>query len=105
MYISGDTVYFKGIDEIAKRFKVDIGIFHMGAVQFKYLTGFGRYTMNGKDLLKSATLINPNKIIPIHYRGWSHFTEQQPELKKIIDTDENISRKTIYLQAGIATLL
>ena len=40
IYISGDTVYFKGIEEIARRFKIGIGIFNLGSVQFRYLTGF-----------------------------------------------------------------
>jgi L-ascorbate metabolism protein UlaG (beta-lactamase superfamily) len=48
IYISGDTVYFKGIKEVASRFNIDIAIFHLGSVQIRYLTAWAQYTMNAK---------------------------------------------------------
>jgi L-ascorbate metabolism protein UlaG (beta-lactamase superfamily) len=103
MYISGDTVYFKGIEEIASRYKVDIGIFHVGSVQFRYLTGFGKYTMDGRDLLKAVHVLEPNKVIPIHHKGWSHFKEKEKTLHEIIDTDRMVNTRTIYLVSGTPT--
>jgi len=100
IYISGDTVYFKGIEEVAKRFTVDIGIFHLGSVEFRYLTGFGRYTMNGKDLSRAAKVIQPKIIIPVHYKGWSHFKENESKLRRIIAADELLQRRTLFLQPG-----
>jgi L-ascorbate metabolism protein UlaG (beta-lactamase superfamily) len=105
IYISGDTVYFKGIDEVARRFKIDVGIFHVGSVQFRYVTGFGRYTMNGNDLIKASNVLNPNFIIPIHYKGWSHFKENERALKKIIGANEQANRKTLFLTSGLPTTL
>lgn len=101
IYISGDTVFFKGINEIAKRFKIDVGIFHVGSVQFRYLTGFGQYTMDSIDLLKSVYVLNPNKIIPIHHKGWSHFKEKESELRKAIASNPVTYRKTLFLESGI----
>jgi L-ascorbate metabolism protein UlaG (beta-lactamase superfamily) len=103
IYISGDTVYFKGIDEIAKRFKIDIGIFHLGSVQFRYLTGFGQYTMDSKDLLKSVRKLNPHTIIPVHYKGWSHFKENEQTLRNAIAKNADIEGKTLFLIPGLAT--
>jgi len=74
-YISGDTVFFNGIKEISHRFTIDVGIFHLGAVQFKHLTGLGKYTFDVKGAVKAAKLLNVNTFIPIHYAGWSHFKE------------------------------
>jgi L-ascorbate metabolism protein UlaG (beta-lactamase superfamily) len=105
IYITGDTVYFRGIDEVAKRYKVDIGIFHVGSVEFRYLTGFGKYTMNGAGLLTAARMICPRKLIPIHTKGWSHFKESEQKLKARIDSDPFISRKTLFLEPGIPTIL
>ena len=105
IYISGDTVYFKGIDEIAKRFKIDIGIFHLGSVQFRYLTGFGQYTMDSKDLLKSVRKLNPHTIIPVHYKGWSHFKEGEQTLRKAIAKNADVESKTVFLPPGVATSL
>ncbi len=100
IYISGDTVYFNGIDEIAKRYKIDLGIFHVGSVQFRYLSGFGHYTMDSNDLLKSVKVLNPKKIIPIHYKGWTHFKENEKPLKQILTTNELTKDRTIFLTSG-----
>jgi len=105
IYISGDTVYFKGIDEVAKRYKIDVGIFHVGSAQFRYLTGFGQYTMDSKDLIKAVNVLHPNKIIPIHYKGWTHFKETEIVLRKTIEADPSIHNKTTFLLPGINTTL
>ena len=105
IYISGDTVYFKGIEEVASRYKVDIGIFHLGSVQFRYLTGFGRYTMNGQDLLKAIRVIKPNLVIPIHHTGWTHFKEKTATLIKEVSTDDGLSNKILFLNPGVRTNL
>lgn len=100
IYISGDTVYFKEIDEIARRYKINLGIFHVGSVQFRYLSGFGKYTMDSNDLLKSATLLNPKIIIPIHQKGWTHFKETEAHLKEFITKNEFLRPKTLCLKSG-----
>lgn len=100
IYISGDTVYFKGIEEVARRYKIDIGIFHLGSVEFRYLTGFGRYTMNSTDLFRAVETLKPLVIIPIHYKGWSHFKEKESSLRKKISTYVEIDSKTIFLTPG-----
>jgi L-ascorbate metabolism protein UlaG (beta-lactamase superfamily) len=105
IYISGDTVYFKGIEEVARRYKIDIGIFHLGSVEFRYLTGFGRYTMNSFELLKSVKTLKPLKIIPIHYKGWTHFKEKESLLRSRIAGNEEVKSKTIFLIPGNKTIL
>lgn len=101
IYISGDTVFFSGIKKIAKRFKIDIGIFHVGAVQFRYLTGFGRYTMDSQDLIKAIKILNPNKIVPIHHKGWTHFKENESILRRVVGANDQASGKTIFLDSGV----
>jgi L-ascorbate metabolism protein UlaG (beta-lactamase superfamily) len=101
IYIAGDTVYFKGIEEVARRFKIDICILNAGSVQFRYLTGFGRYTMDGKQLLKAARVLDPKKLIPVHHSGWSHFKEKYSTLRDIIATDSSVDARTIFLTPGI----
>ena len=105
IYISGDTVYFKGIDEVAQRFKVDIGIFHVGSAQFRYLSGFGQYTMDSKDLLKAVDVIQPNTIVPIHYKGWTHFKETTTALTNAISANTTVKNKTTFLSSGVRTKL
>lgn len=101
IYISGDTVYFSGIDEIAKRFKIDVGIFHVGSAQFRYLSGFGQYTMNSNHLLKAVRVLKPNTIVPIHTKGWSHFKETETTLKDTLQQYPEVFSKTVFLKSGI----
>lgn len=101
IYISGDTVYFPRIDEIGERYKIDVGIFHVGSVQFRYLTGFGRYTMNSKDLIKAVDVLNPASIVPIHHRGWTHFKETETTLKGVIRRNDDILKRTVFLTSGV----
>jgi L-ascorbate metabolism protein UlaG (beta-lactamase superfamily) len=105
IYISGDTVFFTGIPEIARRFQIDLAIMHVGSVQFRYLTGFGRYTMDSKDLLKSIQMLQPRQVIPIHSKGWTHFKESESDLKSALSQDPILVRKIIYLRSGEKTKL
>ncbi|TCC88519.1 MBL fold metallo-hydrolase [Pedobacter frigiditerrae] len=103
IYISGDTVYFDGLVEVAKQFKIDVGIFHVGSVQFRYLTGLGMYTMDAKGLLKAAGLMKPRLVIPIHREGWTHFKEKESDLELIIKDDTHFRDKTLFLESGVKT--
>ncbi|OOQ57775.1 MBL fold metallo-hydrolase [Mucilaginibacter pedocola] len=105
IYLSGDTVYFKGIDEVAARFKVDVGIFNVGAVQFRYLTGCAKYTMDAEQLIRAAEVIKPNKIFPVHTQGWSHFKESEAALMTTLYANEYTRDRTQFLTPGEPTLV
>ncbi|MCF6360598.1 MAG: MBL fold metallo-hydrolase [Cyclobacteriaceae bacterium] len=100
-YISGDTVFFKGIKEIASRFTIDVGLFHLGAVQFKYLTGLGKYTFDVKGAVKAANLLAINTFIPIHYSGWSHFKEVDEQVQQEFDK-VSLNSDLRWLQSGFS---
>ena len=74
LYITGDTIFYHGIEEVAERFTVSVGIFHLGKASFP-VTGPIRFTMDAEDGVKAARVLNPGTIIPIHYEGWKHFKE------------------------------
>jgi L-ascorbate metabolism protein UlaG (beta-lactamase superfamily) len=74
LWISGDTVLYEGVREVAERLDVATAILHLGAVRFP-LTGPLRYTMTGADAVALCGELGPRAVIPIHYEGWSHFRE------------------------------
>jgi L-ascorbate metabolism protein UlaG (beta-lactamase superfamily) len=100
IYLSGDTVFFKGIEEIGKRYIIDIAILNVGGVQFRYLTGLGKYTMDGQGLIKAARVLGPDRIFPVHTRGWTHFKQDETELKKLLCADPQTVFRTTFLKAG-----
>jgi L-ascorbate metabolism protein UlaG (beta-lactamase superfamily) len=81
LYISGDTIYYRGIDEVAERFAVGVAILHLGRAGFP-VTGPIRFTMDAGDGVKTARVLNPHTIIPIHYEGWKHFREGKTAIEK-----------------------
>lgn len=102
IYISGDTVLFEGIYELSEKKKVDIAILHLGAGAFPYLKRNLRVTMNGDEAIKTTALLNPNKVIPIHYEGWWHFKQSSDSLHKEIESSR-YSDKFIWLVSGKKT--
>ncbi|BEL11721.1 MBL fold metallo-hydrolase [Actinoplanes sichuanensis] len=74
VWITGDTVLYSGVREVASRFTVDTVVVHLGEVRFG-LTGPLKYTMNGRDAARLISGIRPRRVVPVHYEGWSHFHE------------------------------
>jgi len=81
LYISGDTVWFRGIHEIARRFQIGTAILHIGKAGFP-VTGPIHFTFNAKEALRAIKALNPRTVIPIHYEGWKHFREPRAEAEK-----------------------
>lgn len=104
IYISGDTVLFDGIYELATKKKVDIAILHLGAGAFPYLKRNLRVTMNGEEAIATTKLLNPNIIIPIHYEGWWHFKQTTRSLQNEIEKSAQ-NDKFLWLKSGIETEL
>jgi L-ascorbate metabolism protein UlaG (beta-lactamase superfamily) len=101
LYISGDTIFYHGIEEIAERFAVSVGIFHLGRAGFP-VTGPIRFTMDAKDGVKAARVLNPRTVIPIHYEGWKHFCEGRTIIEKEFTT-AGLSNTLHWLNIGEAT--
>ena len=101
LYITGDTIFYHGIEEVAERFTVSVGIFHLGRVNFP-LTGPIRFTMDAKDGVKAAKVLKPRTIIPIHYEGWKHFSEGKDGIEKEF-TSAGLSDRLCWLTLGEAT--
>jgi len=81
IYISGDTVWFNGINEIARRFQIGTAILHIGKASFP-VTGPIHFTFNAREAVRAIKALNPRTVIPIHYEGWNHFREPRAEAEK-----------------------
>jgi L-ascorbate metabolism protein UlaG (beta-lactamase superfamily) len=103
LYISGDTVYFDGIEEIAKRFKVHTAVLHVGKAGFPEIN-YMPLTFTTEMAIQTARLMNVEKFIPTHFEGWKHFNEQSEYLyQQIIHSD--IKEKLLWLQPGVPTVI
>ncbi|HXE46629.1 MAG TPA: MBL fold metallo-hydrolase [Conexibacter sp.] len=81
VWISGDTVLYDGVREVAQRIDVGTAILHLGGVRFP-VSGPFRYTMTARDAIELTRLTQPRTAIPIHYEGWKHFREGRDALER-----------------------
>jgi L-ascorbate metabolism protein UlaG (beta-lactamase superfamily) len=72
VYVTGDTVYYEGVAEVARRFSPGHIIAFTGAAQPR---GPFDLTMSVNDVLDTAHAFKDALIIPVHNEGWEHFTE------------------------------
>jgi L-ascorbate metabolism protein UlaG (beta-lactamase superfamily) len=68
LWISGDTVLYHVVRQVAGRVGVDLALLHLGGVRFP-ITGSLRYTMTAADAIKLCQLIRPHTVIPVHYES------------------------------------
>jgi L-ascorbate metabolism protein UlaG (beta-lactamase superfamily) len=81
LWISGDTVLYDGVREVADRLEVDTALLHLGGVRFP-VTGPLRYTMTAAEAVELCCLVRPRTAIPIHYEGWKHFKQGREAIEQ-----------------------
>ena len=101
LYISGDTVWFNGLHEIAQRFKIGTAILHIGGARFPSM-GLLRFTLNAKEAVQIVHALKPCTMIPIHYEGWKHFKETGADAGKVFEASD-VREKIHWLMLGNPT--
>jgi L-ascorbate metabolism protein UlaG (beta-lactamase superfamily) len=102
LWISGDTVLYDGVRQVANRLQVDTAILHLGGVRFP-ITGPVRYTMTAQDAVELCQLIRPHTAIPIHYEGWKHFKQGREAIEReLAGAPEDVRRRFRWLPIGSA---
>lgn len=80
LWITGDTVLDLAVRHFARTHHVDTLVMHLGRVRFP-LTGPLRYSMDSQDALELLDLLRPRVAVPVHYEGWSHFSEPETQAR------------------------
>lgn len=71
MYIIGDTLVHKQLEEIPRRFPdIDVALLHLGGTR---LLGLLMVTMDPKQGVEVIRLVKPKTAIPIHYDDYTVF--------------------------------
>jgi L-ascorbate metabolism protein UlaG (beta-lactamase superfamily) len=103
VYISGDTRWCHLTREIPRRFKVGTSILHIGKAQFKATLSV-QYTMDAFEGAQAAKELKSERIIPIHYEGWSHFQEGREDIEATF-REEGLAEKLQWLPLGKPLIL
>jgi L-ascorbate metabolism protein UlaG (beta-lactamase superfamily) len=79
IYVSGDTVWYPGVAEVARRFPVGVAILHLGAALVPAVGNF-HLTMTGAEAVEAARHFAEAAIVPIHFEDWEHFSEGREQI-------------------------
>jgi len=103
IYISGDTVWYDGVAEVAQRFPVTVAMLFMGAARVS-AAGPWHLTFTGAEGVEAAKAFNRAAIIPLHFEGWAHFSEAHSDIENAF-RDAHMEHRLHWLAAGTPTSL
>ena len=83
IYITGDTVWYEGVAEVARRFRPRLVMLFAGSAKPR---GPFHVTMDNNDAIETAHAFPDAKIVAIHNEGWAHFTESQDDVIRAFGT-------------------
>jgi L-ascorbate metabolism protein UlaG (beta-lactamase superfamily) len=101
IYISGDTVWYDGVAEVAERFKAGVVLPFAGAAQTR---GPFHLTMDVNDTVETARAFSDAVIVPLHTDGWAHFKQNARDLRVSFDT-LGFGARLRLLEPGVKTLI
>lgn len=99
IYITGDTVWYDGVAEVARRFDAGIVLPFAGAAQTR---GPFHLTMDVNDTIETARAFPNATIVPVHHDSWAHFKQNGSDLDmsfKALGFGDRLK----LLEPGIAT--
>lgn len=65
IYLSGDTAYFDGFDQIGREFDIDLAIFNLGAYEPRWFMGPSH--INPYETLQAFTELGADKLMVVHW--------------------------------------
>lgn len=100
IYLTGDTVYYEGIADVADRFRPAYIFIFAGAAQTR---GPFNVTMGTNDAMDTALAFPDATIIPLHYEGWKHYTQNEKDVQQSFQVI-GIDQRLTILEPGVATV-
>ena len=101
VYVSGDTTWFDGVAEVARRFKCGVVLPFAGAAQTR---GPFHLTMDTNDTIETARAFPDAMIVPVHTEGWAHFRQNSEDLRKTFDV-LGFGTRLRLLEPGVPTVI
>jgi L-ascorbate metabolism protein UlaG (beta-lactamase superfamily) len=98
-YVTGDTVWYHGVAEVAQRFQAGVVLLFAGAAQTR---GPFNLTMNVNDALETAHAFPDAVIVPVHCNGWAHFTQNCGDVQRSFKAF-GIDGRLRLIEPGVAT--
>ena len=101
IYITGDTVWYDGVAEVARRFQAGLVLLFAGAAKTR---GAFHLTMDANDAIDTAHAFPGAMIVPLHYEGWAHFSQSGDDLVQSFKA-LGIGARLRLLEPGVPTTI
>jgi L-ascorbate metabolism protein UlaG (beta-lactamase superfamily) len=100
-YITGDTVWYHGLSEVARRCDAGLVLLFAGAAKTR---GAFHLTMDANDAIETAHAFPDAVIVPVHYEGWAHFSQSGEDLVQSFKA-LGVGARLRLLERGVATAI
>jgi L-ascorbate metabolism protein UlaG (beta-lactamase superfamily) len=81
IYVSGDNASLDVVRTISDRIGgADVAILFAGAVQLPHRFDCAYLTLSSDRAAEATKLLGVRATVPVHFEGWTHFTQGSPEL-------------------------
>ena len=82
VYVSGDNASLDVVRAIAERIgRIDVAILFAGAVQLAHRFDGAYLTLSSDRAAEATKLLGVRAALPVHFEGWTHFTQGARELR------------------------
>jgi L-ascorbate metabolism protein UlaG (beta-lactamase superfamily) len=100
VYVSGDTVWYEGTAEVARRFSIRVALLFMGAARVREV-GPHHLTFTAAEGVEAARAFPDATIVPLHFEGWAHFSESRRDIESAF-ARANLGHRLQLLAPGAA---
>src|SRR5207244_11266465 len=101
IYVRGDTVWYDGVAEVARRFDCSVVLPFAGAAQTR---GPFHLTMDTNDTIETARAFADALIVPVHTDGWAHFKQSARDLRATFDA-LGFGKRLRLLEPGVKKVI
>jgi L-ascorbate metabolism protein UlaG (beta-lactamase superfamily) len=98
VYVSGDTVWFEGVAQVAGRFRIRVALLFVGAARVGAV-GPWPLTFTAREAVEAAGAFGESAIVPLHFEGWEHFSESRQDLETAF-ADAGLSHRLRWPEPG-----
>ena len=103
VYVSGDTVWYEGIEEVSRRFAPAVAMLFAGAARVS-AAGPSPLTFTAEEVVTAARAFPHALIVPLHFEGWEHFSESRGDIERAFES-AGLSGRLRWPTAGSAVTI
>jgi L-ascorbate metabolism protein UlaG (beta-lactamase superfamily) len=104
VYVSGDNASLDLVREIGERLgPIDIAVLFAGAAQVPRIPN-ANLTLGSADAAEAARILDARVVVPLHFNGWTHFTEGADDLRHAFRA-AGLADRLVLLEPGDSATL